>query len=63
MPDLLSRSSIYFGQSNVAGKFIIIILAAFSLLAWTVMLGKWLDLKKLRTANARLSVRLAKSPY
>ena len=54
MPDfaLLGLLS-YFGQSNVAGKFIIIVLAAFSLLAWTVMLGKWLDLKKLRTANAR----------
>lgn len=43
----------YFGQSNLAGQFIIIILAAFSLLAWTVMLGKWMDLKKLRTANVR----------
>ena len=43
----------YFGQSNFAGQFIIIVLAAFSLLAWTVMLGKWMDLKKLRTANAR----------
>ena len=54
MPDfpLLGLLS-YFGQSNLAGKFIIIVLAAFSLLAWTVMLGKWLDLKKLRSANAR----------
>ncbi|MGB0372217.1 MAG: MotA/TolQ/ExbB proton channel family protein [Opitutales bacterium] len=43
----------YFGQSNFAGQLIIIILAAFSLLAWTVMLGKWMDLKKLRSANAR----------
>ena len=41
----------YFGQSNLAGQLIILILAAFSLLAWTVMLGKWTDLKKLRSAN------------
>ncbi|MCH2156795.1 MAG: MotA/TolQ/ExbB proton channel family protein [Opitutales bacterium] len=42
----------YFGQSNFAGKIIILVLMGFSLLAWTVMIGKFLDLKKLRTANA-----------
>ncbi|MEM7673063.1 MAG: MotA/TolQ/ExbB proton channel family protein [Verrucomicrobiota bacterium] len=52
----------YFGQSNLAGQIIILILAAFSLLAWTVMLGKWMDLKKLRGANARFERAISQVP-
>lgn len=41
----------YFDQSNLAGKLIIVALAVFSLVAWTVMIGKWLDLRSLRALN------------
>lgn len=41
----------YFGNSNFAGKLIVVALMAFSILAWSVMLGKYLDLKRLRGLN------------
>ncbi len=41
----------YFSQSNTAGKFIIFALAFFSVCAWAVMIGKYLELKKLRLLN------------
>lgn len=50
----------YFGQSNVAGKVIILILALFSIVAWTVMLGKYMDLSKLRSQNQRYERMLSK---
>lgn len=50
----------YFGQSNVAGKVIILILALFSIVAWTVMLGKHMDLSKLRSQNQRYERLLSK---
>lgn len=50
----------YFGQSNVAGKVIIIALGIFSLLAWTVMIGKWMDLRRLRAVNLSFERKLAK---
>ncbi len=50
----------YFGQSNVAGKVIIIALGIFSLLAWTVMIGKWMDLRRLRSVNLSFERKLAK---
>jgi len=43
----------YFAQSNFAGKVVIFILAICSIIAWTVMLGKYLDLSKLRSQNRR----------
>lgn len=43
----------YFAQSNFAGKVVIFILGIFSIVAWTVMLGKYLDLSKLRSQNQR----------
>ena len=43
----------YFGQSNFAGKVIILILAIFSVVAWSVMLGKYMDLSRLRSQNQR----------
>ncbi|MEO0797009.1 MAG: MotA/TolQ/ExbB proton channel family protein [Verrucomicrobiota bacterium] len=49
----------YFGQSNLAGKCIIFALVVFSLLAWTVMIGKYLDLSRLRTLNLSFERKLA----
>lgn len=43
----------YFAQSNFAGKIVIFILVLCSIVAWTVMLGKYLDLSKLRSQNYR----------
>ncbi|WP_269540136.1 MotA/TolQ/ExbB proton channel family protein [Cerasicoccus fimbriatus] len=49
----------YFGQSNIAGKFIILALAIFSILAWSVMIGKYLDLSRLRSLNLNFERKLA----
>ncbi|MBC2594211.1 MotA/TolQ/ExbB proton channel family protein [Ruficoccus amylovorans] len=51
----------YFGESNVAGKAIVIALVVFSLIAWTVMIGKYLDLSRLRSLNLSFESRLAQS--
>ncbi|TVP78868.1 MAG: MotA/TolQ/ExbB proton channel family protein [Puniceicoccaceae bacterium] len=53
----------YFGQSNLAGKVIIVILGLFSILAWTVMLGKYMDLSKLRSQNQRYERLLRKESH
>ncbi|NBB78646.1 MAG: flagellar motor protein MotA [Verrucomicrobia bacterium] len=53
----------YFGQSNVAGKVIILILALLSIVAWTVMLGKYMDLSKLRSQNQRYERMLSKESH
>lgn len=42
----------YFSQSDFAGKLIFIILIVFSLIAWTLMIGKHLELKHLQGLNA-----------
>lgn len=42
----------YFSQSDFAGKLIFIVLIIFSLIAWTLMIGKHLELKHLKTLNA-----------
>jgi len=52
----------YFGQSNLAGKCIIVALAIFSLLAWTVMIGKYLDLSRLRSLNFSFERKLTDVP-
>ncbi len=49
----------YFGESNIAGKAIVVALLLFSLLAWTVMIGKYLDLSRLRSLNLSFESRLA----
>ncbi|MGE9297275.1 MAG: MotA/TolQ/ExbB proton channel family protein [Puniceicoccales bacterium] len=49
----------YFGQSNLAGKCIIAALAVFSMLAWSVMIGKYLDLSRLRSLNLNFERKLA----
>lgn len=52
----------YFGQSNLAGQVIVVGLVCFSLIAWTVMVGKFLDLARLRAANQEFERRLALLP-
>ncbi|MGE9293328.1 MAG: hypothetical protein ACQKBW_06925, partial [Puniceicoccales bacterium] len=49
----------YFGESNIAGKAIVVALLVFSLLAWTIMIGKYLDLSRLRSLNLNFESRLA----
>ena len=53
----------YFAQSNLAGKVVIFILVLFSIVAWTVMLGKFLDLSKLRSQNLRYERLLSKEAF
>ncbi|MFP4165573.1 MAG: MotA/TolQ/ExbB proton channel family protein [Opitutales bacterium] len=50
----------YFAQSNFAGKVIICILVVCSILAWTVMLGKYLEMSRLRSQNRRYERLLSK---
>lgn len=49
----------YFADSNLAGKLIVVALFGFSLLAWTVMVGKYMDLRSLRQANLVLQRKLS----
>ncbi|MGB0744034.1 MAG: flagellar motor protein MotA, partial [Opitutales bacterium] len=53
----------YFAQSNFAGKVVIFILGVCSIIAWTVMLGKYLDLSKLRSQNQRYERLLSKESH
>jgi len=48
----------YFVQSNVAGKIIVVSLLLFSLLGWTVMIGKYMELSRLRSLNLSFEQRL-----
>jgi len=63
----------YFAQSNLAGKVIVLLLFAFSVTAWTVMVWKFLELSKLKKLNqsqkqslaglqSLLSVSVSKNP-
>jgi biopolymer transport protein TolQ len=47
-----------FQQSNLAGKLIVLLLVVFSLMAWTVMVGKYKELKQFRLANRLFEERL-----
>lgn len=49
----------YFNQSNFAGQVIVAILVVLSLVAWTVMLGKYRDLRALRAQNRAYENQLA----
>lgn len=53
----------YFAQSNFAGKVVILILGLFSIVAWTVMLGKYMDLSKLRSQNQRYERSLSRESH
>ena len=48
----------YFANSNFAGKIIVLALIVFSLFAWTIMIGKSIDLKRLRSLNTSLEGKL-----
>ena len=50
----------YFAQSNTAGKAIIVVLALLSMVAWTVMIGKYVDSSRLRSANLSYERRLSR---
>lgn len=52
----------YFDQSNFAGKLIVIALIAFSFWAWTLMVGKYLELKRMQSLNIFLEEKLNKQP-
>ena len=51
----------YFGQSNTAGKFILFILLICSILAWSVIIGKLLQIRRLEQLNKRHQLELNKS--
>lgn len=53
----------YFGQSNAAGKFVIFVLVLCSILAWTVMIGKALELSRLRKNNHRFQALLSEETH
>lgn len=53
----------YFAQSNFAGQVIIMILGLCSVLAWSVMLGKYLDLSRLRAQNLRYERLLSQESH
>lgn len=51
----------YFVQSNFAGQVIVIVLILCSLAAWTVMIGKYLDLSRLRSLNLAFERKLSEA--
>ena len=52
----------YFFQSNAAGRLIILALGVFSALAWTVMIGKAMELNQLFKLNKRFEATINQSP-
>ena len=48
----------YFKESNASGQAIVGVLIVMSILAWTVMLAKYLDLKKLSTLNQQFERKI-----
>ncbi|MDP0499524.1 MAG: MotA/TolQ/ExbB proton channel family protein [Verrucomicrobiota bacterium JB022] len=51
----------YFLDSNFAGQLIVVVLLACSLYAWQLMVGKYMDLKRIRIANRAFVKRLEQS--
>jgi biopolymer transport protein TolQ len=47
-----------FSQSDLAGKSIVLLLVVFSVVAWTVMICKYRELKRLRDENMRYELYL-----
>lgn len=48
----------YFSESNFAGQAIVVVLIILSLAAWTIMIGKHLDLMRLRNSNLLIDKKL-----
>ncbi|OIO58735.1 MAG: hypothetical protein AUJ82_08350 [Verrucomicrobia bacterium CG1_02_43_26] len=44
----------YFHQSNLAGQAIVLLLIFFSFIAWTLMLGKYFEIKRSKELNGRI---------
>ncbi len=65
IPTYLAESSTslltYFNQSDFAGKLIVLVLVLCSLLAWTVMIGKYLDLQALGRLNRAFESQVLRS--
>ena len=53
----------YFSQSNLAGKVIVLILIICSVLAWSVLFGKYMDLSRLSSQNRRYEHFLGKTSH
>lgn len=51
----------FFTKSDLAGQIIFVVLCALSLVAWTTMIGKYLQLKRMRNMNARFATDLSRS--
>lgn len=51
----------YFNQSDLAGKLIVLVLVVCSLVAWTVMIGKYLDLQALSRLNRAFESQVLRS--
>lgn len=51
----------YFLDSNFSGQVIVFVLILCSFVAWTVMVGKYLELKRLEVLNASLREKLHRS--
>jgi biopolymer transport protein TolQ len=49
----------FFSKSDLAGQIIFFVLCALSLVAWTTMIGKYLQLRRMRGSNARFATDLA----
>ncbi len=52
----------YFAQSNFAGKVIIVLLIVISMVAWTIMLNKYFELKKMQSLNRAFESRMEEMP-
>lgn len=52
-----------FARTDQVGQIITIMLGCFSLFGWSVMLGKYFELKKLRQLNAAFEARLRSEPH
>ena len=52
----------YFAQSNLAGKMIVMALIFFSLIAWTIMIGKYMELQKTNELNRAFEDRVMRAP-
>lgn len=52
----------YFSQANAAGQAIILLLLVFSMVAWTIMIGKYFELNKMQQLNYAFDDRLKELP-
>lgn len=52
----------YFAQANLAGKVIILLLIVFSMVAWTIMIGKYFELTRMQQLNYAFDDRIKELP-